>query len=209
MQRNNRRKIRINIFRIVHRLKFWLYKAAFSCRKKGDSRKTASADYYIKEEFEHVLAALMPPNRLAIRVSLVTGLRISDVLSIKTEKLSQRMTITEMKTGKKRRIYIPTELLQQMIANSGRYFVFEHRLSEKKHRTRQAVYKDLTRAARLFRVDKELNISPHSARKVFAVEKYKQTGDLKKVQKLLNHSNEAVTMVYAMADILVERNHRK
>ena len=151
----------------------------------------------------------MPENRLAVRLSLATGLRINDVLSIKTAKVAERMTVTEEKTGKKRRIYIPRALLEDMLRVCGKYYVFEHRLRQNEHRTRQAVFKDLKRAAKLFRLDKDLNIAPHTARKVFAVEKLKKYGDLKRVQKLLNHSDEAVTLVYAMADILTERRTKK
>lgn len=168
-----------------------------------------ASSYFEQNNFEHVLAALMPPNRLAIRVSLATGLRISDVLSIKTSQLAPRITVREQKTGKNKRVYIPKPLLEDMVLLAGRHYVFEHRLNEHEHRTRQAVFKDLKRAARLFRVEKDIQLSPHSARKVFAVEKLKKYGDVKKIQKLLNHSNEAVTMVYCMADLITERGKKK
>ena len=45
------------------------------------------SDYIRREEFEHILAALTPPNRLAMRVSLATGLRIGDVLNLRTEQI--------------------------------------------------------------------------------------------------------------------------
>ena len=168
-----------------------------------------ASSYFDHENFEHVLAALMPANRLAIKLSLATGLRISDVLSIKTSQIAPRMTIREQKTGKSRRVYIPKPLLEDMVLTAGRFYVFEHRLNEREHRTRQAVFKDLKRAARLFRVDKDIQLSPHSARKVYAVEKLKKYGDIRKIQQLLNHSSEAVTMVYAMADIISERGRKK
>ena len=72
------------------------------------------------------------------------------------------------------------------------------------------MYKDLRRVATLYRVDgKKLieHISPHSARKVYAVEAYQKTRSLRKVQELLNHEDEAVTMLYALADVLTARNH--
>lgn len=166
------------------------------------------SDYIQKEIFTHLLAALMRPNRLALEVSLVTGLRINDVLSLPSERLAQRMTIREQKTGKNKRIYIPIKLLEQLYMIKGKYWVFEGRLDPKKHRTRQAVWKDLKRAAKLFRIpDKSLQISPHSARKIYAVTQYQTSGSLAKVQKLLQHEDEAVTMLYAMADVLTARNH--
>ena len=54
------------------------------------------------------------------------------------------------------------------------------------------------------------NVCPHSLRKSFAVEEFqKNGGDLKRVQKLLNHSYEAVTMLYAMANISGKRKQFK
>lgn len=82
---------------------------------------------------------------------------------------------------------------------AGRYYVFEHRLDPRKCRTRQAVNKDLKRAAALFRV-KGVNVTPHTARKIYAVGEYERTCDIRHVQKLLNHSSESVTKLYALAD---------
>ena len=161
-----------------------------------------------KGEIVHILAALKPENRLACEISLFTGLRINDVLSLKTEQVrKQRFTMREQKTGKTRSIRLPKELFERAMACSGQFYVFEHRLNGRKHRTRQAVYKDLKRAAALFGVKEQ--ISPHSLRKVFAVEEYLDCGDLVRVQKLLNHTSEAVTMLYAMANVVKRRKNFK
>ena len=160
-----------------------------------------------RDEFEHVLAALTPENRLACEVSACTGLRIGDVLNLRSGKLQERMTVRELKTGKTRRIRLPAALLDRLTAISGKIYVFEGRLDYRKHRTRQAGYQDLARAAKLFRV-RNTHLSPHSARKSYAVSEYRRTGSLAAVQKLLNHEDEAVTMLYAMADQLTERRAR-
>lgn len=142
---------------------------------------------------------------------MATGLRIGDVLAFKTAQVrQQRWTVKEQKTGKLRRVYLPSKLCEDILAQAGRIWAFEGRSDAKKHRTRDAVYKDLRRVAILYRVDgKKLveHISPHSARKVYAVEAYQKTGSLRKVQDLLNHEDEAVTMLYALADVLTARNH--
>lgn len=145
----------------------------------------------------------MKENRLAILVSLTTGLRISDVLNLRTEQISNKFTITEQKTLKKRTVVLSNELLDELLSIAGKIFVFEHRLDARKHRTRQAVYKDIKRAATALRID--LNVSVHSARKMYAVKQYKRTCSLDRVKKLLNHSSEAVTMIYALADELTSR----
>ena len=50
------------------------------------------------------------------------------------------------------------------------------------------------------------NVGPHSARKIFAVDLYHRTGDLEAVRKALNHSDQAVSMIYAFADELTTRH---
>lgn len=161
-----------------------------------------------KGEIVHILAALQPENRLACEVSLATGLRINDVLNLKPSQVAKgRFTIREEKTGKTRRVYLPKELRDRCVQNSGQHFVFEGRLNGRQHRTRQAVFKDLRRVAVLFGTKK--HISPHSLRKIYAVEEYEKSGDIKKVQKLLNHSSEAVTALYAMANVVRRRKITK
>lgn len=172
--------------------------------------KALKADYIPSLAFEHILGALMPENRLALIVSLTTGLRIDDVLSLRRKDIEKtRFTIKEMKTSKTRRVSISKELQEQLLYCCGRYYVFEHRTDPKQHRTRQAVYKDLKRACKLFRISETLQVSPHSARKIYAVEAYKRTAKIATVQKLLNHSNEPVTMIYAMADELTARHTKR
>jgi len=168
-------------------------------------------DYIDKAELGHLLAALTVPNRLALEVSLATGLRIGDVLQLRTEDIRTandgRISLREQKTGKRRRLRLPNELLARLLSIAGRLYVFEHRLDWRKNRTRQAVFKDLRRSARLFRVSG--TISPHSTRKVWAVEEMRKHGDLKRIQKLLNHADEAVTVLYALADELTKRKRGK
>ncbi|HBC26682.1 MAG TPA: hypothetical protein DC013_04645 [Ruminococcaceae bacterium] len=170
--------------------------------------KKMRADWLEINEFEHLLAALTPPNRLACEVSACTGLRISDVLNLRSDRLQERFTVRELKTGKTRRVRLPCALLDRLIAQSGKIYVFEGRESYRKPRTRQAVYKDLKRAAKLFRLH-GCQISPHSARKIYAVNAYKRTGSLRRVRELLNHTDEAVTVLYAMADELTRRKTGK
>ena len=104
------------------------------------------AEYLLNREVELILAALMPANALALRVALHTGLRIGDVLRLKPEQLKTRFWITEQKTGKKRQIGLPEKLLAELRETAGECWVFPGRDPEK-HRTRQAVWKDMKRAA--------------------------------------------------------------
>lgn len=165
---------------------------------------------YINSDFVmHVLAALTPMNRLACSVSRETGLRIDDVLSIKTATIANgnRFTVKEMKTGKSKRVYLPRDIWCEMLEKAGRFYVFEHRTDPKKHRTRQSVFKDLKRAAAAYRLRE--NVAPHSMRKIYAVEEYHRHKDIKRLQRLLNHSSEAVTYIYALADQLRKKQKKR
>lgn len=164
------------------------------------------SDWVNDDIMSHILAALMPSNRLAVIVSLTTGLRIDDVLSLKTAQLAERVTVTESKTRKRRVVRLSASLVDDLLKYAGKIWVFEGRCDARKHRTRQAVYKDIKRACKAYRVPSTLKVSPHTARKIYAVKQYKRTCSVDKVRALLNHSSEAVTMIYALADELTRRN---
>ena len=162
--------------------------------------------YIYKQQYQHILAALTPENRLALEISLATGLRISDVLNLRTKDIKPKVTIRELKTGKKRQVSFSLELRERMASFAGKVFVFENRLDPLRPRTRQAVFKDIKRACKLFRIPNNLIVRCHTARKIYAVGAYKRTCSLKRVQELLCHSSEAVTMVYAMSEELTKRH---
>ena len=165
-----------------------------------------TTEYLLHRELGHVLAALTPSNALVMRVCLHTGLRLGDVLSLRTEQLALQFWIREAKTGKRRRVNLPRPLLDAVRAQAGSGWAFPGR-EPGQHRTRQAVWKDVKRAAKAFRLPQ--NVGPHSARKVYAVELLGKYGDIRRVQRALNHSNPAVTMIYAMADKLYTAKYKK
>lgn len=144
----------------------------------------------------------MPQNRLIMELALHTGLRISDILGMTREQLKPQGWITEAKTGKRRQYGIPADLLRKILAQAGKEWAFPGR-NEKNPKTRQAVWADVKRAAKAFRLPQ--NVAPHSFRKVYAVELMRKYGDVERVQKVLCHSRPSVTAIYAMADVLLER----
>lgn len=160
-------------------------------------------DWVCHDTFALILALLTEQNRLAVEMSARYGMRIGDVLKTKTsEVLKGDWTYREEKTGKKRRIRCRGKFRGELLAIAGDFFVFEHRLDSTKHRTRQAVYKDIKRASKALRLDE--NIGTHTARKIYAVDMYRVSENLSSVQKLLNHASEAVTMIYALADKITQ-----
>ena len=163
-------------------------------------------EYLLNREVDEVLAALMPDNAHVMRVALHTGLRVSDILSLKTDQLKPRFWVTESKTGKRRQIGLPEPLLSDLKNRAGDLWAFPGK-DQKNHRTRQAVWKDVKRAAKALRLPQ--NVAPHSARKVFAVELLKKYGDIERVKRALNHSSEAVTVIYALADRQLESKQKR
>lgn len=150
---------------------------------------------------------MMPANRLAVELADATGLRIGDVLALRTEQLlrAPRVTIREEKTGKTRRVYFPARLRARALNQAGSIYVFEGRNDPRTHRTRQAVNKDMARAAAVFKrsgIAPKASISPHSARKRAAVRAYHR-GGVDAAKALLNHSDSdiAVTLLYALSDL--------
>ena len=151
----------------------------------------------LEREVERVLDLLTYENRLVMRVLLHTGLRISDALQLRPEQLKPNFWVTEQKTGKRRQVGLPEPLLADLRASADCVWVFPGS-KPGKHRTRQAVWKDVKRAAAALRLTQ--NAAPHSARKVYAVELLKKYGDIDRVRRALNHGGLEVTLIYAMAD---------
>lgn len=154
-------------------------------------------EYLIEKEVEQVLHLLTYENRLVMRTLLHTGCRISDVLAWKPDQLKPNFWITEQKTGKRKQIGLPEPLLSDLRSAAGENWVFPGS-DPSKHRTRQAVWKDVKRAAAAMRLT--ANAAPHSARKVYAVELLQRYGDIDRVRRALNHGGLEVTLIYAMAD---------
>ena len=156
-----------------------------------------TTEYLLQREVELVLGLLTYENRLVMRVLLHTGLRIGDVLQLRPEQLKPNFWLTEQKTGKRRQVGLPDPLLTDLREAAGEHWVFPG-ADPAKHRTRQAVWKDVKRAAQAARLT--ANAAPHSARKVYAVELLRKYGDIDRVRRALNHGGLEVTLIYAMAD---------
>lgn len=182
-------------------------------------------EYLLEREVDLVLAALTSGNALVVRAMLETGLRVGDVLALQLGQIRTQFWLTEQKTGKRRHVGLTQQLVDDIKA-AARRAVPSHVLARydagadltlwafpspkdwRRHRTRQAVWADIKRAARAFRLP--VNAGTHSLRKVYAVELREKYGDIPKVRRALGHSSDAVTMVYAIADQLREdKLHRR
>lgn len=165
-----------------------------------------TTEYLLNREVDLVLSALTPENALVMRAALHTGLRISDILRLKTAQLAPRFWVTESKTGKRRQVGLPEPLLSDIKKQAGGVWAFPG-AKPGTARTRQAVWKDVKRAAEAFRLPQ--NVAPHSARKVYAVDLMQKYGDIERVRRALNHSSPAVTLIYALADRQLDSKNKR
>ena len=161
-----------------------------------------TTEYLIAREVREVCMLLTPVNRLVVRVMLHTGLRVGDAVALPPAlAVRGRCTIKEAKTGKTRRVSVPEGLRRELEGVAGKEWLFPSSRG-KGHWTRQAVWKDVKRAAKALRLPQ--NVGTHSMRKTYAVALLDKYGDLARVQRALNHSDTATTLIYAMADKALE-----
>ena len=167
-----------------------------------------TTEYLLDREVQRVLAALMPQNALIIETVLQTGLRISDVLELRTAQLKPSMWVLEKKTGKRHRCGLPQPLLDRILEQADpQGWAFPSPTKRSQHKTRQAVWRDVKRAAKAFRMAQ--NVGTHSFRKVYAVRLLERYGDIARVQRAMSHANPSVTAIYCMADSLLEAKMRQ
>ena len=93
----------------------------------------------MRREMEHVLAALTPANALVCRVCAHTGLRVGDVVALRAADIKPQFWITEAKTGKRRRVNLPRQLLADLKAQAGQTRSEERRVG-KECRSRWSPY---------------------------------------------------------------------
>lgn len=134
---------------------------------------------------------------LPLLVSLETGLRVGDVVELKVSSvMADGIHFTAKKTKKSGVAKISAEL-RKRLRKKGKW-LFPSPYKKGKHITRQAVWHRVKTAGKKAGVALE-GLSPHTMRKVFAVELYRQKG-FKAVQEALQHDKGATTEIYSFAD---------
>lgn len=164
-----------------------------------------TTDYLPLGDFKRLFPYLTYDNYLAIRVSLETGLRIGDVVALRTSDLhGDVIEYTASKTGKQGKAKISRDLADKLKRYAGDDFVFTSS-SKLGHRTRQAVWQDVKKAAKACNIT--VNVAPHSARKTFAVNVAQRQG-FAAAQRALQHDSAAVTGLYVYSGLFTEAQQR-
>ena len=162
-----------------------------------------SAIYATAAELAELSKFMYCSNALALEIATKTGLRISDVLKIRKRDLFKTrrgrcyVRFVSKKVGKYGIAEIDEGLFRRMMwhGESKTGYVFPGRFSARKHRTR--------RAAKEAGLD-GLRLSPHSARKNYAVGVFR-AGGLEAVKEKLQHDHDSTAALYAFSDQLTRK----
>ena len=155
---------------------------------------------YISPEIVEKIRAAMPPDQwLALWVSCETGLRVGDVVSLERGSIKGRtLRYKAQKTGKKGSCQLSPQLAALLKSHGFGRWIFPSPKDARKHITRQAVWKRVKRACERAGVDPQ-GIAPHSFRKYFAVQLFRE-GGMSAVQNALQHESVHTTEIYALSD---------
>lgn len=163
--------------------------------------------YLDKSELGKLRAMLAEEAWLPFWVSLETGLRIGDVIKLKKANLKEDgLHYKAQKTGKNGIAKISKALRQELSKRRGKW-LFPSPYKRDAHITRQCAWARIKAACKRAGLPDE-GISPHSLRKVFAVELYREKG-FKAVQEALQHNSAATTEIYSFADWSTGENAEK
>lgn len=161
--------------------------------------------YIPEKELAEIVKRLEGVDRVITLLLLGTGFRLDDIMHLRVWQLrAPELTIRERKTGNVRSVTIPAGVSEVCKAYAARRMALCYAFpalrrygARKMHRTTYwRHFMEVVR--RLGWEDK--GYSPHSLRKVYAVNALSRSGSLRAVQKDLGHASMGVTALYALSD---------
>lgn len=145
-------------------------------------------------------------NYIMFLIGVNSGLRISDILRLRVRDVKEKdyISLREKKT-KKQRIFPITPMLKRELKKYYKEkredeFLIKSQKGYNKAISRVRAYKILREAGELLGL---YNLGTHTLRKTFGYQFYMQYKDVVTLQKIFNHSSQAITLRY----IGVEQNH--
>ncbi len=138
-------------------------------------------------------------NYLLFMMGIYTGLRVSDILSLKVKDVKDKdfLTIREKKTRKNKIIklnpILKRALKKHLATRDDKEFLIKSRQGYNKPINRTRAYQILKDIGDSFGIE---NLGTHSMRKTFGYHYYKKTKDVVTLQKIFNHSSPSVTLHY-------------
>lgn len=161
---------------------------------------SVKSQYIDKIGFALLLDEMHTLNALALRVCIETGIRIGDVVALPRAALNGcTIRTVAQKTKKDVVAEVDAATASALRSASNGLWLFPSHRSASGHIVRQTVWRDVTRVAR--KLGLREHVTPHSARKFFAVEEYRKNG-IEAAQARLQHDRVFTTFLYAFSDRL-------
>lgn len=171
------------------------------------------SDYLSNEEAADLIAALPYEYRSIVVLAIETGFRIGDLCAAQayTVDLQERtLMLCEQKTKKWRTVELSNKALlalQGYAPDLNKKLTMQKYLFEREpHQgmSRQTVWRWVNAEWNRLHSGEKRTISPHSFRKLYAVNKRQAGMSLADIKRDLNHERIETTMLYALADLLHE-----
>ena len=165
--------------------------------KRAKEQKKTFCDNAINEEQYYKLIEWSKENQrkvwLICKVIAGTGVRVSELIALKTNDIKKGYVDIVGKGGKTRRIYFPQALLEEIKRDCGSTYLVENRYG--KQMTTRGVSQLLINVSEKAGIPKEV-MHPHSFRHFFAKQFLKNKNDISLLGDLLGHSNISTTAIY-------------
>jgi integrase/recombinase XerD len=142
---------------------------------------------------------------LYMRLMLKAGLRASEATALRPEHvdlMSGKLTVREGKGAKDRTLWIGEEVLEELrewTVRCGKETENSEFLLPTRKGTEVAtshLRRSVKRYARKAGIEEVDRVSPHTFRHTFATRLYRETSNIRMVQKALGHSDLSTTMIY-------------
>lgn len=169
------------------------------------------SDYVYPEEADELIAAMPYEYRAVVIAAAETGFRIGDLCKARAcdyNPAEGTIQLREQKTGKIRISSVTPRLEHALLGTDGKglerwawkVYLFEH--DGHKPISRATVWRWVTRTWARLHQGENRNITPHSLRKMYAVDRRQNGWSLQDIRIDLNHERIETTLIYAFADVL-------
>lgn len=139
-------------------------------------------------KYEQIRKRLPPRSRIALDIMVETGLRVSDVLMIRSKELRSSMHIKEKKNGYEHDIRLSERTLR-----AARRYARRHGCEYLIPWSRTTIWRDIRKACDNAGLPR---VSPHGCRKLYARRLYAQGYGIADVQRIMGHKSPNATMFY-------------
>jgi len=150
-------------------------------------------------KIERYLLATNKRNYVIWELGLNSGLRVSDIVGLNVSDVVSKthINIIEKKTGKRKSFYI-NDKLKQILSDytKGRNPDEPLFLGKrgKKRLDRSEVHRFIKKACKVNNI--EAHVATHTMRRTFGYHHYQKFKDVVILQKIFNHSNGRITLMY-------------